>query len=183
MELDQFGFDDFSLMDEEKLESALVLGSEDSQDSAESPAVMLLTDKRVIHINGNGKHRKAVFASVQDVEAVEVAVQKEGNGSFIWAGLAFLVAFFLFFVLGDQPLWRIVVPVIVALMGVYLIVDQLASPGKQLVIFKTGSSQLRADLKGDGASSEVYAFINRFFQLKSENGSDVFSRVNRFAPR
>ena len=80
MELDQFGFDDFSLMGEERLESALVLGSEDGQDSVENPAVMLLTDKRVIHINGNGKHRKAVFASVQDVEAVEVAVQKEGNG-------------------------------------------------------------------------------------------------------
>ena len=182
MELDQFGFEDFSLMDEERLESALVLESEDGQDSAENPAVMLLTDKRVIHINGNGKHRKAVFASVQDVEAVEVAVQKEGNGSFIWAGLAFFVAFFLFFII-DNSLGRVAAPAVVALMGVYLIVDHLTSPGKQLVIFKTASTQLRADLKGDGASKEVYAFINRLFQLKSENGSDAFSRVNRFAPR
>ncbi len=184
MELHQLGVNDVNLLEKEKLESALVLRDEPNRDSSAASAVMLLTDKRIIYINRSGKNRRAVFASVRDVEAVEFSVHREGNGAFVWAGLAFIAAFFLFFII-DHSVGRMAAPGIVVILGIYLIIDHFTSPGKQFVVFKTGSSELKADLEVDGASAHVFDFINRLFQLKEkeEDGSDAFSRANRFAPR
>lgn len=179
MGLEEYGFKDVSLMEGEHVDSALRLG--DGRGAADTE-VMLLTDRRVIHLQGNGRHQKAVFASIQEIEAVEITQEREGKGTFIWAALAFVVAVFLYFII-DHPIVRVIAAVVLALMGVYLIADQLMFPGSPLVIFKTGSSQLRCPLRGNHASDEVYPLINRLFQLKEENSSDPFARADRFAPR
>lgn len=182
VELDQHGFRDVSLIEGERIDSILNLNEDGSGDSDGHPEVMLLTDRRVIHLHGNGNRRKALFASIQDMDAVEIAREQQGQGAFIWAGLALMVAILLYIVIGHDVI-RIASAIIVALMGVYLIVDQFMSPGKPMLIFKTGSSELRFDLKGDSVSSEVYTFINRLFQLRDESGSGPSSRGRRFSPR
>ena len=175
MGLEQFGFDDVSLIDGETIDSALPIG----RTSGDNPEVVLLTDRRVIYIRGNGSHRKATFASIHDVEAVEITQEREGGGAFIWAGLAFVVAVLLYIVV-DQAFTRIAASIVVAMMGVYLLVDQLFMPGKPLLIFKAGSSQVQFGLKGEPSSPEVYEFINRLFRLKEANSP---SNGGRFAPR
>jgi hypothetical protein len=179
-QLAQFGFDDISLMDGEHVESSLEL-ADDSDDSAE-PEVILLTDRRVIHLGGNSNRRKAAFASLSDIAIVDVTTQREGIGAFIWAGLAVFVAFMLWQVI-EHPLGSAAAGIIVALMGVYLIVDHIMTPGRPVVTFKVGSAEFRANLKGERASSDIYAFINRLFQLKDENGLGSYSRSKHFAPR
>jgi hypothetical protein len=141
-----------------------------------------LTDKRVIHLHGNGRRRRAMFAAIQEIDVVEVTVQHEGNSAFIWAALAFIVASLLYLVIG-QPVGRIAAAVIVALMGVYLIVDRLMSRGNTLVTFKTGWSQLQCELDGDRTSSEIYDFINRLFELKGESNAGGPSNPGYFSPR
>ena len=122
----------------------------------------------------------AVFASIQDIEAVEFGVEQDGRGAFIWAALAFLVAILLYIVI-DHSIGRIAAAGTVALLGVYLVVDQLTTSGRPVVIFKAGSTQLRCDLETEGASEDAYTFINRLFQLKLENGPDGSHRAGRFA--
>ena len=181
MELEQFGITDLTLMDGERIDSAFNLAGEHSGDSNGTSGVMLLTDQRVIHLQGKDKHLKAVFASIQDIDAVEITAEHEGNAAFVWGALAFLVAILLFFVI-DHPLGKAAAPLTVALMGLYLIVDRVTSSGRPLVIFKMGSSHVECDLRRDRESSDIYAFINRLFQLKAERASYV-SRASHFAPR
>ena len=182
MQLDELGFSDVSLLEGEGIDSAVDLAGDRRRGGGDNPEVMLLTGQRVILLQGNGKHRRAIFASIQDIDAVEFGHEREGNSAYVWAILAFIVAMTVYFVI-DNAGWRIAAPIIVALMGVYLIVDHMMSPGKSLVVFKTGSAELRCDLRSDSASSDIYAFINRLFQLKNENGYERFSRAGRFSPR
>lgn len=180
MELDQFGFGDIRLIEGERIDSALDLSGGDG--SPDGPSVLLLTDTRVMHLRGRGKGHKALFASVQDVTAVEIVTQSEGRGAYVWAALAFVLAFLLLLVL-DNLVFRYLGAAAAALMGIYLVVDRLTTPGKARVIFKIGASELRCDLDSEYAPTEVHTFINRLFQLKAGAGSDGDSRTDPFASR
>ncbi len=144
--------------------------------------MVLLTDRRVIHAR-NGRRRKAVFASIQDIDAIEITQEQHGAGTFLWAGLAFFVAIILYLMI-DAALTRTLAAAVVAVMGIYLLVDQLLLPGKPLVIFRAGGVRLEIALKSDDVPANVYAFVNRVFELKDDSGPNgVFARAQRFAPR
>ncbi len=179
--LEELGLEEMSLLDGERLDSTLNL---DGDGSGSSPGgeMVLLTDRRVIHAR-NGRRRKAVIASIQDIDAIEISQEQQGAGAFLWAGLAFLVAIILYLMI-DAALTRTVAAAVVAVMGIYLLVDQLLLPGKPLVIFRAGGVQLEIALKSQEVPPDVYAFVNRVFELKDDNGPNgVFARVQRFAPR
>ena len=178
MELEQYGLADAGLIDGERIESAINLG----EDSDDNKGVMLLTDRRVIHIHGDEKNRQAVFASIQDIIVVEVTMEREGMGAYVWAALSFLVALLLWRVI-DNALGSVAAALLVALMGVYLIVDRVLSPGNPVAVFKTVSSEFRCELSGENVSPEIYDFINKLFQSKSESVANTRSQVNHFAPR
>ena len=182
MELDELGFSNVSLMEGERVDSALTLRDGGKRGLNGGAEVMLLTDKRIIHLRGTGTRQKAIFVSIQDVETVEVSTQQEGNGGFIWAALALVVAILLYYAI-DHSIGRIAAAGFAVLMGVYLIADKLLDPGKPLVIFKARSTQFWCGLNNSKARADVYPFINRLFHLKSENGSDGYSRADHFAPR
>ena len=182
MELGEFGFGDVQLIEGERLDSALDLRKRHSGVFADGPAVMLLTDQRIIHLHGNGKGRQAVFASIRDIDTVEIAAEQEGHAAYVWAGLAFIVAIFLYYVLAEYSTFRILGSIAVAAMGVYLIADHLAGPGRPLLVFKAGASQVRCGLNSDHASAEVYTFINRIFQLKEKYDRRASTRFSPFAP-
>ena len=167
-------------MSGENVDSTLRL-SEGEDSSSDPNGVMLLTDKRIIYIQGNGKRRKATFASISDIDSVEISVEQQGRSSYVWAAMAFIVAVLLFITIPNST-GRIIASVVVGAMGVYLVVDQLFSPGKQFITFGAGSSQLRCDLGSDLKPSDVYGFINRVFQLKGHSSSNGYSRAGRFAP-
>ena len=182
METDQQTLAQLGLADGEQIDSALNLTNGDSDD-LEGADLILLTDRRIIHLNGNGKKRRAVFASIEDLDAVELFFESEGNGAYIWAGLAVIVAVLLFFVI-DNATYRVIAAGVVALLGVYLVVDQLLAPGKPWITFMAGAAQFRCEIKSNGSDEEVYPFINRIFELKQQNRqSNSTSRASRFAPR
>lgn len=179
MQLAEFGFENIALLDGETIEATLEL---DDEEGGTSNEVILLTDRRVMNLNGNPKSLKAAFASIRDVEVVDIAIEREGIGAFVWAGLAFFVAIMLWKVI-DHPLGSAAAGLVVAAMGVYLIVDHIMTPGRPVVTFKTGTSEFRADLKSERAVSEVYPFINRLFQLKDDSGPTRYSSPSHFARR
>ena len=114
MQLAEFGFESITLMDGERIVSTLELG--DDEDDGAAHEVILLTDRRVMHLNGNPKNIRAAFVSIRDVEIVDVRLEQEGIGAFIWAGLAFFVAVMLWRVI-DHPLGSAAAGLVVAAMG------------------------------------------------------------------
>ena len=181
MVLEELGLEEISLLDGERLDSTLNLDG-DAGGSSSGDEMVLLTDRRVIHAR-NGRRRKAVFASVQDIDAIEISQEQQGVGAFLWAGLAFLVAIILYLMI-DAVLTRTLAAAVVAVMGVYLLVDQLLLPGKPLVIFRAGGVQLEITLRSGEVPADVYAFVNRVFELKDDGGPNgVFARGQRFSPR
>ena len=180
-DLEGYGAQGLDLLDGEGVERVLPLDS--AADGAAFPPLLLLTDKRVIYVSGQGKRRRAMYASVGDVQAVEIGYHARGNSAYVWAGLALLAAFFLFFVI-ENTLGRIAGPVVVAGLGVYLVVDNLLTRNKQFVVFRAAGCQLLVDLVGDGATDAVDEFIGRLFQLKEgPPRTPEFAWVDRFAPR
>ena len=181
LELEGRGSQTLELLEGEGVEQIIRLGDA-SQDDA-SGTLLMLTDKRVIYLSGQGKRRRAMHASVRDVQAVEVGYHARGTSAYVWAGLAFLAAFFLFFVI-ENTLGRIAGPVVVAGLGVYLVVDNLLTPNRQFVVFRAAGGQLLVDLTGDDQTDSVNEFIARLFQLKEAPSHEPsFGWVDRFAPR
>ncbi len=182
-DLGKLGFTGVSLMDGESVDSALNLpnGAADEHDGAAE--IVLLTDRRLIRLSAGGRRREATFVSLYDIEAVEVASERSsGVAGYLWGGLAFLVALLTWRV-WDNPVWSGVVAGIVALMGVYLIVDYALSPAAVRATFKVGGSEFDCGLNGSEASEEINGFVNRLFALKDAGGVVQQSQSRDFAPR
>ena len=138
---DQLGIQDFDLLDGESVRAHLGLSEVGVNGAASQPDAMLLTETRVIHIQGNGRRRRAVFASVRDIDSAEIGHQHEGYGAFLWAALSFVIAALLYFVI-DNQMGSIAASAIVAAMGIYLVVDRVLSRGRSLLIFSAGGSEV-----------------------------------------
>ena len=149
-------------MNAERIDFALKAGGTEGSDDLE---LVFLTNRRVIHLHGKGKHRKTMFASIDDIESVEIGFETKKGSGVIWAGLAFLTALLLFFVI-DHQIWRIAGTTTVVLLGVYLITDQILTPCRPTAIFKSGSSEIRCILKNDHAGTDAHDFAKRLFQFK-----------------
>ena len=173
---------DVKLMAHEEVQKSLGASEGDGPANG-NRNVVLLTGRRVIHVSGAGANQKTSFAAIEDIGAVEITRQSVGGYSaFIWAVLAFFVSVMLWRVIENQTL-SIVAAAVVALMGVYLIVDRLLSRGEHALVFKAGGAEIQCVLKGDGDQSEAEALIARLFELKAERSSPQHARANTFSPR
>ena len=174
MDLTQFGLTEVSLMDGERIDTAL--------DLAGSHEVVLLTPTRIIYVRDNGRKRRSQFTLVENIDTVETAFEREGNGVYVWAVTGLVVAALLFFVI-ENATARIAAPVVVALLGIYLIADHLIAPRCPVLLFKAGGSQLRCELSPKHDSAEVSTFVNRVFEIKTGGHIDSPRETGRFAPR
>ena len=183
MDLQRLGFGEVSLIEGEKIDTLLDLRDGAGVGSTQDPEVVLLTDRRVIHLASNGRRRKAVFMAIQDIDGVEIDSEREGRyAAFIWGGLALFVAVMLWQV-WDQPYWSVVAAVGVVLMGAYLMVDRLISSATMRATFKAGSSEVQCALQSDKAAHDIYTLVNRLGELQSAAGRDGAGRGTNFAPR
>ena len=130
------------------------------------PDVLLLTDRRIVRLYANGGRRRAEFAAIEDIETVHVSVDRQGKAAFVWGILGIVAAALLWLVI-DHPVGSVVAALAVALSGVYLIADRLIWRTTTQVTFNMRSARLSANLRGGRATSDVYAFIARFYQLKT----------------
>ena len=181
MEVEKLGLKDLNLMDGESLYAALNLKDEVGEGQEEGSDVILLTGQRVIRINPNGQLRRAVFVPLQSIDMVEI-IRKRSYGGFIWAALAFFIAIMLWNV-WDYPIGSTIAVAVVALIGVYLAVDQVFSPGRLHVFFKAGPSRLQCGIMSNHESKDIHTFVNRLFELKAEATKVEPHRRRDFSPR
>ena len=182
METEHLESSDVILMEGEHIEAALNWNG-DTGDRVQNDAdVLLLTDRRVVLVNRDGRSRNAVFVAVEDVDSVEVSSESGGYGGYVWGGLAFFVGFILWR-MWEHPIGSVLGPVAVALIGVYLIADQLLSPKTQRATFRAGSSQIHCSFDDSSTVTDPYALVNRLFQLKAAAGRGRTGVGRSFAPR
>lgn len=179
LELSQLGLDEVGLMDGERIAHALNVVDNGEGTYAAAEDVVLLTDSRVIHFNLDGRSRKAAFVSIQDIDAVEVTSERGGYGGYVWGAMAFLVAYMLWRV-WDEPMWSVAASMAVALIGVYLIVDQVLTPRKMYATFRAGGTQLHSGISREHETREIYEFVNRLFAMKHQQQPET---APPFAPR
>ena len=160
------------------------LGADEGLESSNANrSSVLLTDRRIVLISGSGSNLKASYAAIDDVGVAEITRQTvQGYSAFIWAVLAFFVAAMLWRVIENDTL-SIVAAAIVALMGIYLIVDRLLSQGEHALVFKAGGAEIQCPLKGDGDQAKAETLIARLFELKDERSKPQYARAKTFSPR
>ena len=151
-------------------------------DGESGSGLVILTDRRVIGLSGGSKKRQTSFASIDDVSGVDLSFEQEGHGSLIWAALGFAVAVLLYFAI-DHSMGRLAAPAAVIAMSVYLVVDRLSMPGRRVLAFRTSGSEVRSELTDKLDGSEVYAFINRMYELRDGPAAVSHARGSTFAPR
>lgn len=150
-----------ALMDGEHVESSLNL----NRDGAGDRDVLLLTDRRLIQIGAGSQQRSVSFMAVRDVDSASITTEPRGYGGYIWGVLSLFVAAMLW-TIWDHPVGSVVAPIVVVLMGVYLVVDHVLSVGNLVAYFKAGSSVISVKLDEHVPSEELSAFLNRVFELK-----------------
>ncbi len=172
-------FDGILLMENEQIQSSL--GMSGSNASARQQDIVLLTDKRLIHISGSGNKKRSVFASIEDISLAEITRQPEGYAAYIWAALAFFVAVMLWRTI-ESPTTSLLTAIAVVLMGVYLIVDRLTSAGTPIVVFRTNGSEICSPI-GKHAQPDAEALIAALFDLKYPEVETSRRNPDTFAPR
>ena len=146
--------------------------------------VILLTDRRIIHVSGSEANRRLAAAAIEDVGIVEITRQPAGGySSFVWAALAFFVSFVLWRFIIDDQRFALAAAAVVALMGVYLIFDRLTSRGGYVLSFKANGADIQCRLPEDADQAGANALIARLFELKEERSKPHYARANSFSPR
>ncbi len=161
----------FELMRGERLDSMLPAGG-----SVGRAGALMLTDRRVIHLSGGRRPRRASFVSTRGVSEAHLTHEREGYGGLVWAALGFAVAVLLFFTI-DHQIGRIAASGASAAMAAYLVVDRLTTPGRRVLTFRAAGPGVRFELPKGLEDSEIQGFINRVYELRSPD------RASTFAPR
>ena len=155
------GLQGLVLMDGERIESSL----NPNRDGAGGRGALLLTNRRLIQVGAASRRRSMSFVAVGDVDSAEVTTERRRYGGYVWGALSLFVAVMLR-TIWEHPIGSVVGPIIVILMGVYLVIDQVRSPGSLVAHFKAGSSVVSVRLDGDTPPDGLSAFVNRLFELK-----------------
>ena len=179
MKQDENHFERLDLMDGEKIEKSISAMSQRGRNSGRSSDSLLLTNYRVIHVAGASGGTDVVMASVNDIDTVEFVEMTEGYGAFLWAGLSVVLSVALYGILENQ-IARVIVPLMVLGMGVYLVVNRIFFTGGPAALFRTGGSEIAWPFRTPSESDEIRDFINELYRLKSAQGAES---AGPFAPR
>ena len=159
-------FDALDLFDGETIDRSISSTSQGGRSSGEREESLLLTNSRIIHIYGAGRGTETVMASVDDVDSVQFVDMTEGYGAFVWAGLSVILSIALYGILENQ-IARVLVPLMVLGMGVYLIVNRLFFSGGPAAVFRSGGSAITWPFRTEDESHEIRDFIKGLYRMKS----------------
>ena len=178
----QAEFGGITLMPDERIVASLGMAENDRDRRDQEGDAIALTDSRVILTSAERGRQRAAFMAIDDISAVEIARRPEGYSNFVWAGIAFFVAAMLWRAIDSQTL-AIAATAIVALMGVYLVIDRLTSRGNPRIAFKAATAELDAAIADDGELANAHALANKLFELKQTRAASALPQPRIFAPR
>ena len=175
-------FDGLSLLEGERVETTLnLLGeTEDPKNGDVSKTarwkwgknppdsdLLVLTDRRLIHLVYNASERESAFVSLSAVSAVRMDARRPGRAAgFVWGGIS-LVAAALLWAVWDQPVLDVAAAGAVVLMGLYILLDYVMAPHAVQMTISAGLSQMTMGVHGSISTQRMNDFANRVFEAKA----------------
>jgi hypothetical protein len=188
IDLEQTAFADVDLLDGERAETTLSLSDDPKRRRGAATDMLVLTDRRLIHLADDGRAREAVFIWLADIIAVRVGTERTGGvGGYVW-GVLSIIAAILVWSIWDRPVLDVVAAGVLLLMGAYLVWDRLNTPPLFQMAVSAGGSQMSMNVHRSVSPELVYEFTNRLFETKArgprsdEDGDDPQARATFFAP-
>ena len=188
IDLEQTAFTDVDLLDGERAETTLSLSDDPKGRRSPATDILILTDRRLVHLADDGRSRQAVFIWLDDIIAVRVGTERTGGvGGYVW-GILSIIAAILVWSIWDRPVLDVVAAGVLLLMGAYLVWDRLNTPPLFQMAVSAGGSQMMMNVHRSVPPELVYAFTNRLFETKArgprpdEDGDDPKARATFFAP-
>ena len=169
------GTEEIGLSDGESVDSAVDLKSGKGR-ADRSPDVVLLTNKRVIRVQGSGERRETTFVCLEKIDSVELSRDRKGHAAYVWGVVAFAVAIGIYTV-WDHQVGSIAGSLAIAAMGVFLIVEHLMTPNSVKATFRAGSSALECAMTDPRVLQEMHVLVGSLFQLKDATEPEPPRRV------
>ena len=108
IDLGQTAFADVDLLDGEWAETTLSLSDDPKRRRGSATDMLVLTDRRLIHLADDGRAREAVFIWLADIIAVRVGTERTGGvGGYVW-GVLSIIAAILVWRIWDRPVLDVV---------------------------------------------------------------------------
>ena len=188
IDLGQTSFTDIDLLDGERAETTLSLSDDPKGKRRAATDVLVLTDRRLIHLLDDGRARQTVFVWLADIIAVRVGTERTGGvGGYVW-GILSIIAAILVWRVWNQPVLDAVAAGVLLLMGAYLVWDRLNTPPLFQIAISAGGSQMTMNVHRSVPPELVQTFVNRLFETKArklrpdDDDDDPSSRATFFAP-
>ena len=184
LDFGETAFDGLAFMDGERVETTLNLLGETEYpkdgDVSKAPRrkwrknpadahtnLLVLTDRRLIHLVYNASERESAFVSLSAVSAVRMDARRPGRSAgYVWGGISLLTAALLWAV-WDQPVLDVVAAGVVALMGLYIMLDYVMAPHAVRMTISAGLSQMTMGVHGSISTQRMNDFANRVFEAKA----------------
>ena len=117
IDLEQTPFTDVDLIDGERAETTISLSDDPKGRRGAATDMLVLTDRRLIHLADDGRAREAVFIWLADIIAVRVGTERTGGvGGYVW-GVLSVIAAILVWSIWDRPVLDVVAAGVLLLMG------------------------------------------------------------------
>lgn len=152
------------LMDSEYTESTLNLSTKKSK----TRNILVLTNRRVIQIGGVSQQQNMAFIALKDINSATIQPERRGFRGYVWGALSLLIAVILW-TNWNQPIGSVIVPIIVVLMGIYLVLDHVLSAKNLVVSFYSGPYSISGKVEESIPSENLTRFVNRIFELKEND--------------
>ena len=129
--------------------------------------LLVLTDRRLIHLVYNASERESAFVSLSAVSAVRMDARRPGRAAgFVWGGIS-LIAAALLWAVWDQPVLDVAAAGAVVLMGLYILLDYVMAPHVVQMTISAGLSQMTMGVHGSISTQRMNDFANRVFEAKA----------------
>jgi hypothetical protein len=166
MNLESWGFPEFSLLETEKV--VLSLGRRTGMNVLPSPdkELMLLTSQRIVHLAQRRRLSHVHVVGIEEVTGIELRPEGKNIGTFLIGIIGILVGLLVWLFIPSISNLIPIVGFVVVVAGSILALLVLVSPEKGVLLLQAGPTQIRIEVSGDIGVQDIAEFMNRMYIIK-----------------
>lgn len=180
MDLESWGFPEFSLLETEKV--VLSLGRRTGVNVLPSPdkELMLLTSQRIVHLAQRRRRARVHVVDIEEVKGIELRSEGKNIGTFLIGIIGILVGLLAWLFIPSISNLIPIVGFIVVVAGSVLALLVLVSPEKGVLLLQAGPTQIRIEVSGDIGFQDIAEFMNRMYIIKERRRTQRSGLSNRW---
>ena len=180
MNLESWGFPEFSLLETEKV--VLSLGRRTGINVLPSPdkELMLLTSQRIVHLAQRRRLSHVHVVGIEEVTGIELRPEGKNIGTFLIGIIGILVGLLVWLFIPSISNLIPIVGFVVVVAGSLLALLVLVSPEKGVLLLQAGPTQIRIEVSGDIGVQDIAEFMNRMYIIKERRRTQRSGLNNRW---